>query len=128
MRLRRLVRYLACKPRLVWNYNFEAPSQNLDVYCDTDFGGCMRTRRSTSGGVASLGSHVLKAWSTTQTIVALSPAEAELTGLCRGGACGDPRSRGAPDKLGASRRLKETISAAIATNAAAPFLSRFGSA
>ena len=36
--------------------------------------------------MASLGSHVIKAWSTTQTIVALSSAEAELTGLCRGGA------------------------------------------
>ena len=48
----------------------------------------MRTRRSTSGGVAFLGTHALKAWPTTQSVVALSSAEAELTGLCKGGAHG----------------------------------------
>ena len=50
---------------------------------DTDFGGCLRTRRSTSGGVARLGSHIVKCWSKTQSVVALSSAEAELTGLCQ---------------------------------------------
>ena len=45
----------------------------------------MRTRRSTSGGVAFLGSHCIKTWSSTQSIVALSSAEAELTGLSKGG-------------------------------------------
>ena len=42
----------------------------------------MRTRRSTSGGLACLGAHVIKAWSKTQSTVALSTAEAELTGIC----------------------------------------------
>ena len=42
----------------------------------------MRTRRSTSGGIACLGSHAVKAWSKTQSVVALSSAEAELTGIC----------------------------------------------
>ena len=69
----------------MWHYDFEPPSAHLDVWCDTDFAGCLKTQRSTSGGVACLGSHVIKAWSTTQTVVALSSAEAELTGLCRGG-------------------------------------------
>ena len=87
-RLKRLVRYLCCKPRLVWRYDYEAQSPNIDVYCDTDVAGCMRTRRSTSGGVATLGSHVVKAWPITQSVVALSSAEAELTGLCLGGATG----------------------------------------
>ena len=50
---------------------------------DTDFGGCLRTRRSTSGGVARLGSHIVKCYSKTQSVVALSSAEAELTGLCQ---------------------------------------------
>ena len=45
----------------------------------------MRTRRSTSGGVAMIGGHTIKTWSSTQTIVALSSAEAELTGLSKGG-------------------------------------------
>ena len=84
-RLKRLVRYDVCKPRLVWRYDYESPSKALDVFCDTDFAGCMRTRRSTSGGVAMLGSHTIKAWSTTQTIVAVSSAEAGLAGLSKGG-------------------------------------------
>ena len=35
-----------------------------------------------------LGSHAIKTWSTTQRIVASSSSEAELTGLCKGGAAG----------------------------------------
>ena len=48
----------------------------------------MRTRRSTSGGVAFIGSHAIRAWSSTQSVVALSSAEAELTGLSKGGTIG----------------------------------------
>ena len=44
------------------------------------------TRRSTSGGAATRGNHLIKHWSTTQTTVALSSAEAELTGICKGAA------------------------------------------
>ena len=42
------------------------------------------TRRSTSGGAATRGNHLIKHWSTTQPTVALSSAEAELTGICKG--------------------------------------------
>ena len=35
-----------------------------------------------------MGTHVLKAWSSTQSVVALSSGEAELTGRCKGGAAG----------------------------------------
>ena len=51
---------------------------------DTDFGGCQTTRRSTSGGVATIGGHTIKHWSITQTTIALSSGEAELGGICRG--------------------------------------------
>ena len=56
----------------------------LDVPVDTDFAGCLKTRRSTSGGSASVGNHLLKVWSTTQPTVALSSGEAELGGIVRG--------------------------------------------
>ena len=55
---------------------------------DTDFAGCHRTRRSTSGGIAMVGGHVIKAWSTTQPTVALSSGEAELTGIVKGASQG----------------------------------------
>ena len=44
------------------------------------------TRPSTSGGAATRGNHLIKHWSTTQSTVALSSAEAELTGICKGAA------------------------------------------
>jgi hypothetical protein len=81
--LRRLARYLAGRPRVVYQFNWQAPCQ-LDVYVDTDFAGCTETRRSTSGGCALHGSHLLKHWATTQKVVTLSSGEAELAGVVKG--------------------------------------------
>lgn len=83
VKLKRVVRYSALYPRLVWSFNFGDQGAHLDVFSDTDFGGCLRTRRSTSGGAARIGDHVIKTWSKTQSTVALSSAEAELTGICQ---------------------------------------------
>ena len=82
--LKRAVRFLVGLPRLVWAFPFQSPTNVLKVYVDTDFGGCQTTRRSTSGGIAMLGAHSIKHWSSTQTTIALSSGEAELTGICRG--------------------------------------------
>ena len=54
------------------------------MFVDTDFGGCLTTRRSTSGKMAMKGLHPIKHWSTTQTTIALSSGEAELGGIYRG--------------------------------------------
>ena len=86
--LKRLVRYLAGAPRLVWKFDFQEDAGELVTYVDTDFGGCHVTRRSTSGGAATRGDHLVKHWSTTQATVALSSAEAELTGICKGASQG----------------------------------------
>ena len=51
---------------------------------DTDYAGCLATRRSTSGGAALRGAHLIKHWSITQGYVTLSSAEAELNGITRG--------------------------------------------
>ena len=42
------------------------------------------TRKTTSGGVAEIGSHVLKCWSSTQSVTALSSGEAEYYGIVKG--------------------------------------------
>ena len=83
-RLKHVVRYLVHKPRVVWLFNYEDAPGHMDVHVDTDFAGCERTRRSTSGGTSRLGTHLIKTWSNTQSVVALSSAEAELTGICKG--------------------------------------------
>ena len=87
-RLKRCVRYLKHKPRLVWHYDFQPECKDVTVCVDTDFAGCQVTRRSTSGGAIFHGKHLLRHWSKTQTTVALSSAEAELTGICAGSSQG----------------------------------------
>ena len=81
--LRRVARYLIRHPRLVYNFPWQVASE-LDVFVDTDFAGCIQTRRSTSGGCAKLEQHLLKHWSTTQKVLALSSGEAELPGILKG--------------------------------------------
>ena len=87
-KLKRAGRYLCHHPRMVWHFEYQTPDDAVDVYCDTDFAGCQQTRRSTSGGCIMHGAHLLKHWSTTQTTIALSSAEAELGGICKGASQG----------------------------------------
>ena len=62
----------------------QSPTSELKTSVDTDFAGCLSTRRSTSGGLTRRGGHLIKHWSNTQSTVTLSSAEAELGGICRG--------------------------------------------
>ena len=76
--VRRLARYLLGKPRLAWWYAYQEAPRTITSHSDSDWAGCVRTRRSTSGGTVCYGQHLLKAWSRTQDTIALSSAEAEL--------------------------------------------------
>ena len=87
-KLKRLGRYLLGTPRLTWFYPWQGLPEVVDVFVDTDFAGCRATRRSTSGGVAMLGKHCIRRWSTTQSTISLSSGEAELGGLAKGSANG----------------------------------------
>ena len=82
-KLRRLGRYLKTTPRVVIRYEWQATQTSISGYSDSDFAGCRKTAKSTSGGVTLLGSHYLKSWSSTQKTVALSSGEAELTALVK---------------------------------------------
>ena len=53
--LKHMVRYLLHQKRLVWFFPWGNPTNIVDVYVDTDFAGCHRTRRSTSGGAIKIG-------------------------------------------------------------------------
>ena len=81
--LKRLGRFYVGKPRLVYDYPRQK-AEYIEVYVDTDWAGCPRTRKSTSGGCVFLGRHAVKHWSSTQTSIALSSAEAEFGGVIRG--------------------------------------------
>ena len=87
-KLKRLGRYLLGHPRLTYFYKWQPVPSMVDVFVDTDFAGCRTTRRSTSGGVALLGNHCVRHWSSTQPTIALSSGEAELGGLAKGSAQG----------------------------------------
>ena len=60
----------------------------VDVYSDTDWAGCIKTRKSTSGGCIMLGSHLLKSWASTQSNISLSSGEAEFYGVVKAAGAG----------------------------------------
>ena len=85
--MKRLCRYLVGLPRLVYHYRWQSMC-SIDVYTDTDWAGCPRTRKSTSGGCLLVGAHAIKTWSSTQSSVSLSSGEAEFYGVVRGAGVG----------------------------------------
>jgi hypothetical protein len=77
-RLKRVLRYLRGCPRAYYEFPWQEKQNTISGYSDSDWAGCTRTRKSTSGGVIMIGRHTLAQWSWTQATVALSSAEAEL--------------------------------------------------
>ena len=74
------------RPRVrLWYKFLETPCQ-LETFSNTDWAGCRRTRRSTTGGYTVAGSHFIKMLCKTQAVVARSSAEAELYGFLRASA------------------------------------------
>ena len=96
-RLQRLGHYLKGKPRLFCKYAMQAPCFELDVFMDSDWAGCRKSRESCSGGTIMVGQHCLKTCSKTLAIIANSSAEAELYGVVRG----------ATESLGMSTLIKD---------------------
>ena len=84
-KLKRFGRYLLNKARVITKFPYQENADAVDAYVDTDFAGCPRTRRSTSGGAILLGCHCIKTWSANQQVVALSSGEAEYYGMVKGG-------------------------------------------
>ena len=66
--LNTLAIYLIGKERAVSKYKYQQSYKHIETWVDTDYAGCRKTRKSTSGGIIRLGSHVIKTWSTTKAI------------------------------------------------------------
>ncbi len=86
--LKRLGRYLRGKPRAVTVFMPQKLCQELVVYCDSDFAGCLRTRRSTTGMIVMLGSHCVKASTHLQSTISLSSGESEYYAIVLASAVG----------------------------------------
>ena len=64
--LKRLVRFLKGSPRCLIVYNREVEQPVVDVFSDSDWAGCAKTRRSTSSSYVMLGGHLLASSARTQ--------------------------------------------------------------
>ena len=82
--LKRIGRYLVRVPRMQQLFEWQEMPDMLRTYVDSDWAGCKTSAKSTSGGVVCLGAHTIKAWSSTQNVIALSSGEAELYALVKG--------------------------------------------
>ena len=65
-----LVRYSLNRPRVRLWYKFQETPCQQEAFSDTDWAGCRRTRRSTTGGYTVAASHLIKMWCKTQAVVA----------------------------------------------------------
>ena len=83
-RLKRLARYLVTRKAVIFQYEWQDEGKLMTLYTDSDWAGCRRTRKSTSGGVVLIGNHCVKTWSCTQGPIALSSAEAEYYSMVEG--------------------------------------------
>jgi hypothetical protein len=77
-RLRKIGKYLLGRPRLVSLFKFQDMPSTITAFTDSDWAGCTRSAKSTSGGAVCIGEHVIKAYCKQQKVIALSSAEAEL--------------------------------------------------
>jgi hypothetical protein len=81
--LRRLARYLIEKPRMIWSFAIQGAVCIARAYSDSDWAGCKRTAKRTSGGVLMIGKHCVKTWPATQKRITLSSGETELVAVVK---------------------------------------------
>ena len=83
-KLKRIARYLVGAMRVVQRFNWQTMPDIIHTFTDSDWAGDRESRKSTSGGAITWGSHTIKTWSTTQQVIALSSGEAELYAMVKG--------------------------------------------
>ena len=86
--LKRAATYLVGKPRTTLRFRRQEQVDKITVVVDSDFAGDRVSRKSTTGLVAQVGNHTLKAGSTLQSLTALSVGEAEFYAVVKGSQVG----------------------------------------
>ena len=82
-KLQRIGQFIKERPRTIWRFGWQGKQPVMDVFGDSNWAGCKKTRKSTSGGAIKIGNHCIKTWSKTQGLIAKSSAEAELYAAVR---------------------------------------------
>ena len=85
--LKRIGRSLEGRRRFVFQYHWQN-AKRIDVYSNTDWSGCPKARKSTSGGCIILGTHLIKLRGGTQGLVPLFSGEVEYYGCVKAGGIG----------------------------------------
>jgi len=80
---KRLARYLAARPRAVCWFNRQTKPEFIEGWTDSDWAGCLETRKATSRGLLKMGSHILKTRSVTENVIATSSGEAEFYAMVK---------------------------------------------
>ena len=70
--LKRVGRYLKGALRMVQQFRWAGDDTNLHGYADSDWAGDRQNMKSTNGGVIMWSGHCMKAWSISQSAMALS--------------------------------------------------------
>ena len=86
--LKRLARYLKGTMRMVQKFTPQKFSDVVSVHADSDFAGCLLTRKSTTGLVCYYERHSLRHSSSLQSTVSLSSGESEFCALVKAVASG----------------------------------------
>jgi hypothetical protein len=76
--IKKAARYLKGYPRAVTWCGWQEEARHVDGHTDSDWAGCRKTRKSTTGGAIANGKHAIKTYSKTQPDIAVSSGEAEL--------------------------------------------------
>lgn len=77
-KIKNIGKYLKGKPRMISIFKWQTLPDILTTFTHSDWAGCIKSARSTSGGVVCHGEHTIKTYCKQQKVVALSSAEAEL--------------------------------------------------
>ena len=76
-----MARFLGVRPSLIWLFMWQKRVTRIESWCDTDYAGCIRTRKSVSGCSLMLGNSTACTYCKGQAVIALSSGEAEYYGL-----------------------------------------------
>ena len=80
--------YIKEHMRMINAFEWKYTDTTIEVFSASDWASCKVTRKSTSGGIATIGKGIIKSWATTQPFITRSSCEAELIAATKAGAEG----------------------------------------